>query len=233
MPNITTVLNEQIRRIAKNELKKEADVIRRATVQFRHDIAELKRQVLSLSKIVLSLEKQGPRAVERPAAQEMPEEMHFRADGLRSHRKRLGISGKAYGVLVGVTGQTIYDWESGQSRPRKQQLARLAAARQIGKREAMERVLPAEKSKPAPANKAAVTPTQRSSSRGRFDQTAEQFLTALIKNKKVMDNTQISAAWKASGRGSSADNTLSKMVQGGILKREKIVNGRGSRYSLN
>ena len=230
MPNMTTVLNEQIRRIAKRELKNEADVVRRATVQFRHDIAELKRQVLSLSKIVLALGKQGPRAAERPVAQEMPEEIRFRADGLKAHRKRLGISGKAYGLLVGVTGQTIYDWESGQSRPRKQQLVRLAAARQVGKREALDRVLPEKNTTPR-TSKSAATPTQHGS-RKRFDQTAEQFLASLMKNKKVMDNTQISAAWKASGRGSSADNTLSKMAQGGILNREKIVDGRGSRYSL-
>ena len=234
MPNITTVLNEQIRRIAKHEVKSDMDAIRRATTQFRRDIAELKRQIGALSKIFLSLEKQGPRTVEQAVPQETAEDTRFRADWLKSHRKRLGLSGKDYGKLVGVTGQTIYDWESGQSHPRKQQLGRLAAARQLGKREALTRALPEEamtQQAPQRPTKTAPAPTKRGA-RGRFDLTAEQFLLSLLKNKKVMDNAQIGAAWKASGRGSNADNTLSKLAQAGTLKRERVASGRGSRYSI-
>lgn len=234
MPNINTVMNDLIRRIAKHEVKSDMDALRQSTAQVRRDIAELKRQIGSLSKIILSLQKEGPRTVEQSVPQETGDEMRFRADGLKSHRKRLGLSGKAYGKLVGVTGQTIYDWESGQSYPRKQQLGRLAAARQLGKREALTRTLPettTTQQAPQRPAKTAATPAKRGA-RGRFDLTAEQFLMSLLKNKKVMDNAQIGAAWKASGRGSNADNTLSKLAQAGTLKRERAASGRGSRYSI-
>ena len=60
--------------------------------------------------------------------------------GLRSQRKRLGLSAADYGKLIGVTGQTIYSWEQETSRPRKQQVARVASLRHLGKREALARL---------------------------------------------------------------------------------------------
>jgi DNA-binding transcriptional regulator YiaG len=44
------------------------------------------------------------------------------------------------GTLVGVSAQTIYNWEAGKSRPRQQQLAALAAVRGMGKRQIKERL---------------------------------------------------------------------------------------------
>ena len=66
--------------------------------------------------------------------------MRFTAKGLRSQRQRLELSAANYGKLIGVTGQTIYSWEGGISRPRKQQVARIASLRQLGKREAQARL---------------------------------------------------------------------------------------------
>ena len=68
------------------------------------------------------------------------EHVRFTAKGLRSQRKRLGLSAANYGKLIGVTGQTIYSWEGETSRPRKQQFAPIAALRHIGKREALARL---------------------------------------------------------------------------------------------
>jgi transcriptional regulator with XRE-family HTH domain len=50
------------------------------------------------------------------------------------------LSAADYGKLVGVSGLTVYHWEHGKSRPRKAQLASLAAVRGIGKREAMAKL---------------------------------------------------------------------------------------------
>jgi len=49
MPNITSVLNDQIRRLAKREIKANTGVIRKATTQYRHAIAALKKQVAALT----------------------------------------------------------------------------------------------------------------------------------------------------------------------------------------
>jgi transcriptional regulator with XRE-family HTH domain len=66
--------------------------------------------------------------------------VRFVAKGLRSQRKRLGLSQTDVGTLLGVSAQSIYNWESESARPRDDQLAKLAALRGIGKREAAERL---------------------------------------------------------------------------------------------
>jgi DNA-binding transcriptional regulator YiaG len=39
------------------------------------------------------------------------------------------------GALLGVSAQTVYNWEAGKARPRQQQLAAIAAVRKLGKRD--------------------------------------------------------------------------------------------------
>jgi DNA-binding transcriptional regulator YiaG len=66
--------------------------------------------------------------------------VRFTAKGLRSQRQRLELSAADYGKLIGVTGQTIYSWEGETSRPRQQQVARIASLRHMGKTEAQARL---------------------------------------------------------------------------------------------
>jgi DNA-binding transcriptional regulator YiaG len=86
------------------------------------------------------LEKQVLRDVSSQVAEADATGVRFTAKGLRSQRKRLGLSATDYGKLVGVATQTIYNWETGVSRPRKQQLPVLASLRDMGKREAQARL---------------------------------------------------------------------------------------------
>jgi len=142
MPNVTSALNDHIRRLARREIRGNTGVVRRATAQYRRDIAALKRQVTALSRAVEFLEKQEKRRVGAPASSAQPpaQGKRFRAGGVKSHRTKLGLSALDYGRLVGVSGLTIYHWEAGKSRPRQQQLAKLAAVRGLGKREALKRL---------------------------------------------------------------------------------------------
>jgi DNA-binding transcriptional regulator YiaG len=41
---------------------------------------------------------------------------------------------------VGVSAQTIYNWEHGKSKPRDEQLGSLFAVRDMGKREALKQL---------------------------------------------------------------------------------------------
>jgi len=62
--------------------------------------------------------------------------MRFVAKGLRSMRARLGVSMKDLAKLVGVSEQSVYNWEHKRAVPREPQLARIAALRGKGKRDA-------------------------------------------------------------------------------------------------
>jgi DNA-binding transcriptional regulator YiaG len=66
--------------------------------------------------------------------------LRFRAGGFATLRKRLGLSAEAMGKLLGVSGQSVYHWESGKASPRSSQLPAIAAVRKLGKREAQARL---------------------------------------------------------------------------------------------
>jgi DNA-binding transcriptional regulator YiaG len=140
MPNITAVLKDEIVRLARKEIRKQTTVLRKASAQYRRDIAEMKRRVTDLQHKVVPLEKQVLNSVSPQAPQVDAERVRFTAKGLRSQRQRLGLSAGDYGKLIGVTDQTIYNWEHEAARPRKQQFASIAALRHVGKREAQARL---------------------------------------------------------------------------------------------
>ena len=150
MPNILPSLNEHIRRLARREIRAQTSSTKRATAHYRRDIAALKRLVKQMTSRLAYLEKHGGQGNVRGSAgtaEEPPANTRFRADGLRSHRSRLGLSAKDFGALVGVSALTIYNWEAGKARPRKKQLAALIGIRGIGKREAEKRLEGASKGK--------------------------------------------------------------------------------------
>jgi DNA-binding transcriptional regulator YiaG len=49
-------------------------------------------------------------------------------------RKKLKLSRSVFGKLLGVTGHTVFTWESGRSRPRPAYKAKIVSLRGIGKR---------------------------------------------------------------------------------------------------
>ena len=140
MPNLASVLKDEIRRLAKKEIRSGTGVTRRATAQHRRDIAELKRLVGNLARRLAFLERQEKRRVAERPSKEAAEGVRFSPRWLKVHRERLGLSAADYGKLVGVSSLTIYNWEHGKSRPRQEQLAALVAVRGIGKREALRRL---------------------------------------------------------------------------------------------
>jgi len=140
MPNITTVLKEEIVRLSRKEIRNQTSVLKKMSAQYRRDIAEMKRRITELQRQVAPLQKQVLRSALPQVAQIDAEHVRFTAKGLRSQRERLGLSAANYGKLIGVTGQTICSWESETSRPRKSQVAKIASLRQLGKKEAQARL---------------------------------------------------------------------------------------------
>ena len=140
MSNIAVVLREEITRLARKEIRSQTKALRKASAEHLKKIAEMKRQVSELQRKVTSLEKQAHRNIPSQVGEPDTKGFRFSARGLRSNRKRLGLSASDYGKLIGVTGQTVYKWEQEASRPREQQMAALAALRRMGKKEARERL---------------------------------------------------------------------------------------------
>jgi DNA-binding transcriptional regulator YiaG len=139
MPNLGVVLKEEIRRLARKEIKPEITAMRKLVAKQRREIAGLKRDLTAQVRRVASLERAtkttAPAAPEGEVA-----EMRFSPKWLRSHRAKLEISAADYAALVGVSMLTIYNWEKGKTKPRAQQLGAWGAVRGLTKREAWERL---------------------------------------------------------------------------------------------
>ena len=141
MADLAGALKEEIRRLARKEIRAETGTTKQAVAQYRREIAKLKRQVREQEKKVAFLEGQERKRVEEPgAAEDLAEGVRFCARSVKSQRERLGFSAADYAKLVGVSPLTIYNWEQGKTRPRKEQLAALVAVRGIGKREALTKL---------------------------------------------------------------------------------------------
>ena len=140
MPSIGAVLREEISRLSRKEVRSQVEATKKATTQHRHHIAALKRQVAQLERQVALLVRKAddtPKAAPAASAAARP---RFVAKGLRSQRTRLGLSAADFGKLLGVSAQSIYNWERELASPRDKQISKLAALRGIGKREAAKRL---------------------------------------------------------------------------------------------
>jgi DNA-binding transcriptional regulator YiaG len=136
MANIATALKEEIARVARKEIRTELEKLKAASTQHRSEIAALKKRVATLEKVVARLEKGAAARKKAKAATDKPVRVRFNAKALITLRQRLGLSGADMAALLGVSTQTIYNWEAEKSRPRQQQLEAFASFRGIGKREA-------------------------------------------------------------------------------------------------
>ena len=135
MPNLAVVFKTEISRIARKELRQETDPLRKALAQQRREIAHLKREIVALAKASRETSRTVKRVTASQPANE-PRALRFSSKGLHGHRTRLGLSADDLGKLLGVSGQTIYNWEQGKTSPRDAQKAAIGSLRKMGKREA-------------------------------------------------------------------------------------------------
>ena len=135
MSTLATALKDEIRRVARKEIKQETKKLSEAVTRYRSDIAALKKRLNACEKKLSYFEGQERKKISEPA--ELTEEnVRFSSRSVKSQRAKTGLSAADYGKLIGVSALTVYNWEQGKSKPRKQQLASLVAIRGIGKREA-------------------------------------------------------------------------------------------------
>ncbi len=136
MGKIEAVVKSEVTRLARKEVRAVCGPLGR-------DVRELKQAVSRLTKIVAALEKVAAewrqQKQERRAKLEAPDEevtaARFSPDLIRKLRRRLGLSQKQFAVLVEVSAVAVWSWETGRTRPTKQNKKSLVALRKLGKRE--------------------------------------------------------------------------------------------------
>jgi DNA-binding XRE family transcriptional regulator len=140
-------LKAEISRIARVEIKKELAPIKAVNASQRKYIADLRRQLSDLEKenkvLARQLEKLGaviPAPVQASKGEGDAGRAWITAAGVRSMRKRLRLSQKAFADLVGVSLPTVANWESSKNEGklsirRKVVFARLLEVKAMGLRD--------------------------------------------------------------------------------------------------
>ncbi len=153
---LADMLKQEITRLSRKATKAELQSLRSASAAQRKQIASLRQDLVQLERQIKALNRTLEKTVAPASAgtlkrsaskgpasgNESDDAAHlrFRAGGLKTLRTKLGLSAADFGRLVGVSGQSIYLWETGKTRPRPAQLSALAEVRGIGKREATRRL---------------------------------------------------------------------------------------------
>jgi len=138
MPNIASVLKDEISRLARKEIKAETAHLHKTVATHRAEIAALKRRLAALERQLKGMTRRVAKS--EPAAAAGETNLRFRAKGFATNRQRLGLSAAQMGKLLGVSALSIYNWESGKAAPRKSHLPAIAALRGVGKKEVAEKL---------------------------------------------------------------------------------------------
>jgi DNA-binding transcriptional regulator YiaG len=141
MTTLAIALKDEIRRLARKEIRAQTGKQARAVAQYRREIARLKRQQRDHEKKIARLAAHV-REPQNSAATDIEENgnLRFSSRSVKAQRRRTGLSAADYAKLVGVSSLTIYNWEHNKSRPRKGQFTALVALRNLGKREAQAKL---------------------------------------------------------------------------------------------
>ena len=143
MSSIMKELKAEISRLARREVRKALVPLKRISATRRGQLAGMRRQIVALQKELKSVSKSTgaiPVASEPAGPQER---FWITGKGIRSLRKRLGLTQAKLGRLAGVSTQTVVNWESTTGKisiRRKETVARLREIRGLNKHSAAERL---------------------------------------------------------------------------------------------
>ena len=131
-------LQSEIARVARKEIRKELDPVKRVNAQQRRYIADLRREVTDLQRDVKRLQKELGKS--SPVVKDEPEQRFWiTGKGVLSLRKRLDLTQVELAQLAGVTQQTVVRWEKTEGKITLKGEAiqtRLKEIRSLGKTEA-------------------------------------------------------------------------------------------------
>lgn len=128
MPDLKSLLNDEIRRLARKEVKIAMEPVLENIANLKKLCAEQKKQIQRLEK---ALNDAGNPVVEE---EEKPRSCRLNAAGIIRIRGKLKLTQSEFGKLLGVTMHTVSIWEQEKCAPRPAMKEKICALRTLGKR---------------------------------------------------------------------------------------------------
>jgi len=134
MAKIEGVIKAEIMRLAKREVRSVFRPLKREVWQMRTKLSGLSKGIASLNRMAKELHLDEG----KPKLEATPEEVkasRLSPERISSLRRKLGISQRELGILIGASIGAILSWEKGKFRPKGEKKAALVALRELKKRE--------------------------------------------------------------------------------------------------
>jgi DNA-binding transcriptional regulator YiaG len=156
MPTIAQTLNDEVRRLARKEIKAALTDTQKRTQALKKTVSDLKKRVAQLERENKALSTRiGRTQGSAPTAPTDEQKARITAKGIRSLRRKWGFTREQFAKVLSVSPQSIYQWESKEGALNLRSAAREAylGVRGFGAREAKEKLEEMGKSRGRKAKK--------------------------------------------------------------------------------
>ena len=140
MAKIESIIKFEITRLAKYEVRSVYRPLRKEVWGMKLKLSNLMKSFTVLDRMAKGLAKTKTTEHKLEATPEEVKASRLTPERIRGLRKKLGISMRELGVLVGATLGAVQSWERGKFKPQGERKAVLVALRKVRKRE-VKRVL--------------------------------------------------------------------------------------------
>ena len=138
MADFKQVFAEEIRRLARKEIKVAMETMQKTLANQRQQIVELRRQLRDLEKSKTAV---GTAAkVEKVEKDDKKVSRRITGRRIVAMRNKMGLSQAQFAELLGVSLSSIVNWEKDKRTPRASQKEQIAGLRLLGKREIAKRL---------------------------------------------------------------------------------------------
>ena len=134
MPDIKNLLNDEIRRLARKEIRIALEPVNAQIAAQKKTISDLKKYIADLEKL---LRKSNPAKIAEieEAAESEDNKIRLNAAGIIRIRKKYKLTQSELARLLDVATHTVSIWELGKSAPRAAMKQKICDLRGLGKRE--------------------------------------------------------------------------------------------------
>ena len=159
MAKLESIIKSEITRLAKHEVRTVFLPLRREVWGLKLKLSNLIKSFTVLDRFAKEISKAKSTEPKLEASPEEVKASRLTPERIAGLRKKLGISQRELGLLVGATTGAVLSWEKGKFKPRGDKKAALVALRKVRKRDV--RKMLAEK----PVETKGEEPPKRSSKR--------------------------------------------------------------------
>ena len=134
MPDLKNLLNDEIRRLARKEIRIALEPVTAHIAAQKKTISDLKKQIAELEKMLRKTNPEKIAEIEE-AAENEDSKVRLNAAGIIRIRKKYKLTQSELAKLLDVATHTVSIWELGKSAPRAAMKQKICDLRTLGKRE--------------------------------------------------------------------------------------------------